>query len=366
MNVLGLLLVPLIVAGLGLVLLRYTITIKEAAVQFGAAALIVLCGYGIASCQAIEDTQHLNGRLTAKIKRERSCCHCHQECISRDSKGNCTVSHEVCDHSRDWQWWLDTTVGSIDIETCKHSSSDPQRWTEAVIGEPVSIESSYDNYLKADPDSLLRHNDKRFVSSVPNYPEVYDLYRKHSVISNGVEIPREWERYVRDIGADFGASLQVDVTVLLTNVQDPVYVQSVESKWLYGPKNSLTLVLGVDKERKVSWVGVVTISKVEELKVRLREDIKGKSIDSIEIVGILRENVRKYFKRTSMSEFEYLANNWQPSTGVLVFLYILGLVVSVGLGIYFHQEDVFGEQGNYKWNQSNFVRDWLRHRGYFS
>jgi hypothetical protein len=186
----------------------------------------------------------------------------------------------------------------------------------------------------------------KYGAQVPKFPEVYGFYKVNPVIGAGVPVPEGWQEALRETNADFGAKNQVDVTVMLTGNSDPTFAQAVESKWLYGPKNSLNVIVGV-KEDRAEWVRVVTFSKVEALKVRLRDDIQGKALAGLEIPNTVRNLVSANFKRTAMADYEYLARSATPSTGWLVFLYILGVGVSVGLGIYTHMNDVFGDEGGF-------------------
>jgi len=356
MALLGLLLIPLFVCGGFFLLCKGTVTWKEFLLQSGACILVVILGYFITKWGALRDTEHLNGRITQKLDGTQHCCHCHTVCDSRDKKGDCTASHEECDHFHDYWWSLNTTVGKIGIEDCSGWNSPPKAWTNAVVGEPATVEHGYTNYLKADPDSLMvKAALNKYGAQVPKFPEVYGFYKVNPVIGVGVPVPDGWQQALREINADLGAKNQVDVTVMLTNVSYPMFAQAVESKWLYGPKNSLNIIIGVldhevdgKNEAFASWVRVVTFSKVEALKVRLRDDIQALPIAGPIIPDLIRKAVSEGFKRTAMADYEYLARSATPAMGWLVFLYILGVGLSVGLGIYMHKNDVFGDEGGFR------------------
>jgi hypothetical protein len=358
---LGLLALPFVITIGAAAIFKHTITMKEALMQLAAVTVVMVAGFFITRHFGLADIEHLHGRLTAKLHGSEKCCHCRQvcdgyrdvkSCSSRDSKGNCssysrhrecTGYHEECDHSRDYWWSLQTTVGRIPVDDCDPSeSSVPGLWSRAVIGEPATVEHEYQNYLKADPESLLVHNlQSQYLERVPAYPDVYDLYKVDPVISDGAPFPPAWQVAIRDLNADLGVSRQVDLTVLLTRVQDPVYAYAVEAKWLYGPKNSVTLVLGV-RDGVITWARVVTVSRVEDLKIFLRDELQGKRVTD-DIPGIVRAAIHAKFHRTPMAEFEYLARGASPPTGWLIFLYVLGVASSCALSAWLHREDVFGE-----------------------
>lgn len=334
------LLIPVAIAALAAWKLPETITWKEFLLQLAAQTLLIVAGYYIAKYQSLSSVEHLNGRITNKTHGPQGCCHCRTVCDARDKKGNCTSSHEVCSHIVDYRWDLVTSVGSINIDKCEPSASNvPTAWAQARVGESATVESSYQNYLKGDDQSLLVHKElSQF--QVPSFPEVYGFYKVNPVMGPA---PADWQDAFRDINADLGASKQVDVTMLVTTVQDPTYAQAVESKWLYGPKNSLNIVIGV-LDGSITWARVVTISKVEDLKIYLRDELQGKKLTD-DIPGIVRAAVKERFHRTAMAEYEYLARNAVPSTRWLIGLYILGILVAVGLAYLMDRHDIFGEEG---------------------
>lgn len=359
MDLLGLLAVPLVVAAIAALCFKATITLKEVFLQFIGVSLIIVMGYFIARYCGLRDIEHWNGRITRKDHGTQKCCHCHDECDSRDKKGSCTSSHQVCAHFYDYWWSLRTTVGTISVENCAGWDFAPALWNAARVGEPATIENAYTNYLRANSESLFVHAVKSpYAERIPPYPIVHGLYKVEPVISDGPAFPAAWQDAFREINADYGASKQVDVAVLVTGVSDPVYAQAVESKWLYGPKNSMTVVLGVG-EGRISWARVVSISKIEELKIFLRDELAGKPL-SADIPGIVRNAVRTKFERTPMAEFEYLASTAAPSMGWLVFLYVIGVLLSGGCSIYLHRVDVFGDEDRFGSRDNPFKRSYYR------
>jgi hypothetical protein len=268
----------------------------------------------------------------------------------------CSGYREECDHFQDYYWSLESTLGDIPVESCEpHSSQVPLAWASAYVGEPATVSHTYTNYLKADRESLFVHKELEHFK-VPELPEVYGYYRANPVLGDAA-VPGEWQTALREINADLGASHQVDVKVLTTRVQDPTYAQAVEARWLYGPKNSVTIVLGIEGT-KITWARVVTFSKVENLKVFLRDELQGKTFED-DVPLIIRRAVSQMFRRTAMSDYEYLARAAQPSTGWLVFLYVLGTAISVGIAVYMHKHDVFGEESlqfGYSYRQNHYRR----------
>jgi hypothetical protein len=264
------------------------------------------------------------------------------ECVSRNKDGNCTASVERCSHSQDYWWSLKTTVGTIGVDDCNSSKKTPKIWANAVVGEPATVANGYTNYLLADKDSIIRKDlESKFSKQIPKYPGVHGLYKRNPVIADGVKIPDGWQKTFAEMNSKLGAKKQVDVVVLLTKVGDPTYAQAVESKWLFGPKNSFTVVIGTDGNT-VTWARGVTLSKVEELKMLIRDDLENKPLS--EVPGIVRGLISSKFTRTPMSNYEYLEKSTSLSTGWMWFLYILAAVLSGGIVLWTHSQDVFGDE----------------------
>lgn len=359
MALIGLLLIPLLVGGSAFVIWKKTITKKEFLLIESIAVVIAIGGFFIARWQSMRSVEHWNGRISAKIHDSQSCCHCREVCSTcTDSDGNsysCNC-HEVCDHSRDYYWALDISTGDrVSIKRCESNRhAVPSAWTKAYIGEPASVEHSYTNYLKADPDSLLnRGAPQQYMPLVPRFPGIYDYYKSNKVIPIGVTVPQGWEQGLRDLNADLGPSKQIDVTMVFTKNDDPKFAEAVEHKWLYGPKNAAIIVTGINAENRIAWARVVTISRVEDFKIFLRDELVNTDITQpSDGLKIIRQAVIEKFKRTSMKEFEYLASAARPSDGVLALLYILTLIVSAGLIFWAHKNDIFSEHG-FRDNLSN-------------
>lgn len=309
-----------------------------------ASSVIALGGYQIAKYGAMQDTEHWNGHITDKRDGTTSCCHCHQECTGHDKKGNCNSWRTVCSHSIDYYWLVDVSTGDTLGPGCVHQSSAPDWYSGARIGDPAAVARTYTNYLKADPDSLMTPGLEEHLEAVPGFPEIYGMYHVKRVISNGVSVPRGWQDSLDKMNDRLGAKHQVDILVMLTPKKDPEFAKAVEAKWLYGPKNALTIILGVPDGRNIEWARVVSLSEVNALKIEIRDELPGKPLDDAAILPFIERQVVTHFTRTPMSEYEYLATAAKPTTGWTIFLYILNLLVIIGLSVWMHKEDVFGDE----------------------
>jgi hypothetical protein len=347
MILLGLLLMPFIIGAVAFLVTDSTISWKEYAVMTVASSLIALGGYQIAKYGAMRDTEHWNGHITDKRDGTTSCCHCHEECDTcYDSDGNsysCNCK-TVCSHTIDYYWLLDVSTGDALGDGCIHQSSAPDWYDAAYVGEPAAVSRDYTNYLKADPDSLMTPGLEEYMGSVPAFPEIYGMYHVKRVITNGVSVPRGWQDALNEMNDRLGAKHQVDILIVLTPKKDPEFARAIEAKWLYGPKNALTIVLGVPDGQNIEWARVVSLSEVNALKIDIRDELPGKSLNDAAILPFIENQVVTHFTRTPMSEYEYLATAARPTKGWTIFLYILNLLVIIGLSVWMHKEDIFGDE----------------------
>lgn len=354
-----LLLIPVAVSVGSFLYFERRITPKELILQL---AIVVAAGFGgwhAMRWSGMQSTEHWNGRITTKDSGREGCCHCWTVCDSRDSEGNCTSSHEECSHNSDYWWRLKVSTGDEIRHGCEGANTPPAWWSTATPGDAASIAHSYTNYLKADPNSILHHDaDPTDIKGVPAFPEIEGKYKvKKVVVHGGARAPRSWQRDLMEINANLGMRVQqcqdaggqncgrfgVDITVVLTTRSDPEWAYAVEAAWLYGPKNGLIVVMGTDGS-KIIWARVVTISDVEELAITLRDVLPGRALDDPELIEDVGRHVAGHFSRKPMSDFDYLMAAAAPKGWRLAALHLLMLALSIGLTIFMHRQDVFGDE----------------------
>ena len=338
----GLILVPFAVGAAAYLFLHETVSVKEYLILTAVSCACAWGLYEIATFAAMRDTEHWNGRIEKKNEGTQSCCHCRSECVSYDKKGSCQSYRQVCDHFQDYYWTLDLSTGDTVGVSCDTGSSPPKWWKEAKKGAPAAVEKSYTNYLKADPDSLMLPAEaEQYLDRVPGFPEIKNYYQVDKVLSDGsVNVPSSLRKGLAEMNADLGARYQVDVVLVLTSLKDPLYASAVEYKWTKGPKNAVTIVMGVEGDR-VMWSRVVTLSKVEVLKVELRDKLPGMSLSGSEILGTIRSEIQTQFHRTPMAEFEYLATDVRIPWWLTFLAYFFDFAIVTGLLFYMHNRRTF-------------------------
>lgn len=368
MHLIFLMIIPVLIGLVALFTSRKKVTIKEF-ISLEAICLIVLgAGWAIARYTSTTDQEIISGRITQKAQDRVSCRHSYQcNCITTCTGGKtstCTTICQTCyEHSFDYDWNLYTNINkTIGIETIDRQGLEmPPRWGKAYVNEPVAIEQEYTNYIKANPKTVLRRIGNKEVPGlpVPKPPvETHDYYRVNRYLTIGFNDPEapKWNWLLNELNATYGPTKQVNVVVVAVKTADPNYSYLLEEKWLGGKKNDLILLLGTPNPPNIEWAKIISWSRSEDLKVELRDDIL--EIGSLnrrdDILAAAGTHIKTQWVRRSMKDFEYLMVGMQPSPGWMIALFIIGLLLTCGLTIYFWTSDPFEDE----------IKDWYRKRRY--
>lgn len=357
--------VPLVIAAAAFVFLN-GITWKEFGLIILAQLVVAGSSAGICSCANTHDVEVWNGRVASKERVPVPCehsysCNCHTVCSGSGKNRSC---HEECDTcyehhgflrtipGNDYDWDVHTTNGeTVTIDRVdRQGVREPPRWTRVKIGDPTSLTHSYDNYVKAAPDSLFRHQGlkEKYAASIPNYPgNVYDYYYVDRLVAVGtsVEDPRAWNAALMELNAELGRSKQTNMIVVVVKNLPDDYFYALEETWIGGKKNDVILVVSVDDAKNIQWASVLCWTTNELFKVKLRDDVMNDKVLSRDaIIQDLRTNVSQYFERKPMKDFEYLQSSMVPTTTEWVVTLLIGLAVAIGLIVFFQVNDVFDEE----------------------
>lgn len=311
-------LVPLAIAGLAYAFLD-GITLKEFGCTILACLVVAGSSAGIVSCANTHDVEVWNGVVTGKEQVWVSCshsyqCNCRQVCTGSGKNQSCSTVCDTCyEHTNDWDWDVYTsnqetiTIDRVD----RRGSHEPPRFTAVRMGEPTSQTHSYTNYVKASPDSLFRHQGlkEKYASEIPQYPgDVYDYYRLDRLVTVGFSLTdaRAWNADLARINADLGRPKQVNIIVVLVRNKPHDWYSALEETWIGVKKNDAVLVVSVDNDMKPQWAEVMAWTTNEAFKVKLRDDIMDEQvINRNTTMTALANNVRSYYVRKPMKDFEY-------------------------------------------------------------
>lgn len=356
--------VPLVIAAAAFVFFN-GISLKELGVIAVAQLIVAGIAAGVVSYENTTDTEVWNGRVTNKAKVPVPCehsydCNCHQVCSGSGKNKSCSEECDTCYKHHgflrtirgdDYDWDVYTTnQETVTIDRVDEQGvSQPPRWTIINVGDPTSLTHGYDSYIKASPDTLFRHQGlkDKYATSIPTYPQhVYDYYHLDRLVTVGVSVDdaTAWNTALTELNADLGKSKQANmIVVLVKNVSDEYYY-ALEESWIGGKKNDVILVVDVDDQMKPQWASVMCWTTNELFKVKLRDDVMNDPIITRKaIIDDLHVNVDKYFERKPMKDFEYLKSSIVPTTTEWVVTMVIGLVIAIGLIVFFQMNDVFDE-----------------------
>lgn len=305
-----------------------------------------------------QDFEILNGEVISK-KREHGSyvrpysCNCYTSCSGSGTTQSCSTICQTCYEDRyTVDWYANTTLGKITFKSLDRSSKsvykepDPTVFINCLPGEPAAKESWYMNYVKATPDSLF--NTKMLDNyPVPPYPEVYSFYKYNRVINVNSKIKQEDINLLNSKLSNklkvLGALKQVNVIVILTEIDDTSYRHAVENTWIGGKKNDVVVFLGMD-DYNYTWVDVMTwaLNSGNELfRVKLKDEIfSQKQFDTDKISSSIEQQIKAHYDRPRMEDFEYLKDEIHPPTWIIVFALILSLGSTVGLAVFFYNNEV--------------------------
>jgi hypothetical protein len=326
------------------------VTVKEFLACIGVVLMLMCVGYFVGRSSRTSDTEIWSGRIRSKTRETEPCSHSYECFCTTDSKGR-TTCRTCYEHAYDVAWVARTTNDELAYRDGSNPpySLPPSRWRHIRVGEPTAIEHSYTNYIRGNPDSVLRTRGfgERYRTSIPSYPEVVDHYRANRFLTSGVTVPdaAEYRTWLDGLNADLGRRRQVNIIVLVTQHSNPEYADGVRELWLGGKKNDVIVVVGAPDFPRIEWARVITWSRSEELKVNIRDRVMAmREFEPRGFFWILRDEVGHHFIRRPMHDFEYLAATITPPTWVIVLLTMLGILSACGLAWHAVHNDWFDEE----------------------
>jgi hypothetical protein len=355
-----LLLIPVIITAIARLKFAHVISWPEVGTQIVAVSLVLAGVWFAGTYSKTHDFEVWNGEVTGK-QREHSSYQESYECMcTTDSKGNRSCS--TC-----WRtiytvkWYLETTIGDIHLAYDEsrwrsvYNEPDPIQYINARVGEACSAEHSYTNYIKAVPESLFNmHSESelaQFADLIPEYPRVRDYYHFDRVLTMGMGNSinhDEWDSYLERYQKVLGNTHQVNTLVVIVNTADQMYRHALEQAWLGGKKNDVIVLIGSSNFPTIDWVDTITLGRNsgnELMTVEMRDNLMeiGTLEDHRVVIGSMVRTIEDKFDRKPMSDYEYLKDEIDPPTWVIILAFFLSVALSIGATIYFMNTDHFGQ-----------------------
>lgn len=312
-----------------------------AAIAGGSMALILLTSM-ISSYVATSSTEILNGQVKSKERDQVSCSHdykCRCRNVQHKRSDGTTYYEEECDtcydHSYDYNWNVDSTLGSYRIDRVNRQGTiEPPRWTSVKIGDPVADTHTYTNWIKSSDSSLFNVSKNRFdqfKDKIPAYPgEIYDYYNIDRIVTPGLRVndQSKLNRYISEQLRELGPKKQVNLIFVVTKIQDPTYADAIWASWKGAEKNDVVVVVGT-KNGEINWAKVQSWAEFDIFNVKLRDRIMDSRVFKMKnIIDMTIDETYKSYQRKPMKQFEYLKDETRAMPlGAMIFIGVLiGLV----------------------------------------
>lgn len=342
------LLIPLIICFCGKFLYKHTISYKEFFIQFGVTCIVVLICVSIGFFGQIQDQQYINGELISKHKikdqhTETYSCRCRQVGKTRKCSTCRRKVYTV-------KWYAKTTVGSMTYADSRGytiatwMTPDPNLYTDAKEGDPVTATTGFKNYVNAVPQSLFYKN-KVTNESVPDYPKIHSIYKVDRVVTNSNINLEKYNILANEYAKKQGHLYKVNPIYIITDSKERNYKYTVQNAWKGAKINDVVVLISL-YNNTVLWADAFTYANSfgnEQLTIEIRdalESFKLGEFDFEKALSLTNEKIALYYKRQNVENFEYLEKDIEFALWKKILIYILTITMSIGLTIYFHKNEI--------------------------
>lgn len=353
---LGLLILGFLVQGIVALVFRQQITPKEWLLCLGAslASAIICCGFmALSAWKDVSDWEILNGEVVGKKNEKVHCRHSYScNCVTVSCGKDCstTICQTCYDHSFDIDWWVNSTIGKFDIDTIdRQGLKEPPRWTKAFIGEPVSRENWYKNYLLI-PNNLIIVNREdlveKYKDKIPGYPQTYDVYRANHVLTVDYALKdiQKWNDHLANLLKETGPGARANIVLVITSIPDPNYFYAIQTAWTGGKKNDIVVIISAEKDGTINWARSMSHSKDSMVTVSIDSDLEATKMLTMSVIDVVNKNVYAHYKKMEFEkDYEYLTENLKPSFGVIIFCFFFQLFCSIAIAILAVKHDLLDE-----------------------
>lgn len=321
-------------------------------IPVGVASLTIL---GVQGCQQ-QDYETWSGYAQKAVHTPYWVAEWEEWVDDYDSEGKVSGGHwETRTETHHPDWWLETTIGKIDIGektwnniVSKHGVykergyrpdfdhgdrydyfSDIKNTEEDFPDIPVSKQVSWRNPFKNTNSIIPKETAKNIKTFL--YPNGGALNSGRAINSNISQL--DWDR----MNARIGASKKVNVIICYCDDNDISYAQAMESKWMGGKKNDLVICYGGEDETSAKWSYVFGWSKTSLVKYNLQTILLENKIDS-SIIPLVEAEIKENFVPYDWANAdggEVIIPVWS-----IVMAFILCVGAQVGLFYWFHNNDI--------------------------
>lgn len=345
---------------------HYKFTWAEMGIQ-ALGSVLVICGvFAMAGYSATYDTQLINGVVTETNAVKKNCqsgwhdysdSFCTEyrtrqkktgQSCSTDSNGrkSCHDTYKTQYKSiYPWErrYFVETDI-KYSYEISREDSQGvtyPQRFNEVKLGDPVTVQKEYVNYIKAAASSLFNKTPPAD-TAILAYPKIVDYYRANRVIITGYSasnaLYNEWNTQLAQLNANIRKT-GANVIIVVTN-DNVEYPEMLARAWDAHNINDVIVTIGMSGE-EIAYADVRSWSDKSLVNVEITDHILNlNKLDPAQINQIIETAITDNFKLKPMTDFEYLAEEIPAPTWSLVLAALILLIVTPGVTYLFHKHDV--------------------------
>jgi hypothetical protein len=135
----------------------------------------------------------------------------------------------------------------------------------------------------------------------------------------------------------------VNIILILTRESDPLFLEAIREAWYGGEKNEFIVVVGMPSYPAIAWSGVISWTRQEALKARVRDRINALgTFNGVQVLSLVRTEVHTGYVRRPMKDFEYLHDTTIPPVWSLILIWVVGIGVNALLARWFWHSDPLG------------------------
>jgi len=223
------------------------------------------------------------------------------------------------------------------------------KWNKHIqTSETSTYEKEFTNILKCNHSAFnfpIIEKKDAIKLGLYEYPIIGEYNKQNSVIGLSqlnIKGKKQLQTTMNYLNGNLGVSNKVRVYTLFFVDKEIDIAFKQEAYWDGGNQNELVVCIGVDKIGNIKWCKPFTWCDNKRMIVDTREDIMNmKSINSTKMYNIYKNNIMLFWKYKSFKDFNYLS--FEPSTGQLIFVYVLTTIISLLLTIWCIYNDIDNE-----------------------
>jgi len=166
-------------------------------------------------------------------------------------------------------------------------------------------------------------------------------------LSRKVKFPKT-DAYLRYLNGHLntlaGAGKKVRLWVLLFEEQPQTAGEHQRNFWKGGNKNEFVIMLGLDKERNITWHDIMTNTEVDRLMLEVRDEITLKLANApltderfLEFAKVLGERTKLLYVKPDYSKYDYI--RVEPSITAIFVTFGIVILVNVGVAFFIVMND---------------------------